>query len=65
MYQLIAIGNPLMLSPDFPPHHTVREPFNSYGVPSFIFITNDLSLSLHHLLSWFHWYCDSTLTLIN
>ena len=30
----IAIGNPLMLSPDFPPLYTVHETFTSYGVPS-------------------------------
>ena len=30
----IAIGNPLILSPGFPPLHTVREPFSSHGVPS-------------------------------
>jgi len=24
----------------------------------------DLGLSLHHLLSWFHWYCDPTFPLI-
>ena len=27
-------GNPLILSPGFPPLHTVREPFSSHGVPS-------------------------------
>ena len=31
---LIVIGNPLMLSPDFPPLHTGRESFPSSGVPS-------------------------------
>ena len=30
----IMIGNPLILSPDFPPFYTVRETFTSYGVPS-------------------------------
>ena len=30
----IVIGNPLMLSPDFPPLHTGRESFPSSGVPS-------------------------------
>ena len=30
----IAIGNPLRLSPDFPPLHTGHEPFSSSGVPS-------------------------------
>ena len=34
----IAIGNPLILSPDFPLLHTVREIFISYGVPSKIII---------------------------
>ena len=29
----IVIGNPLILSQDFPPPHTVRESFPSYGVP--------------------------------
>lgn len=29
-----AIGNPLKLSPDFPPLSTVREPFDSHGAPS-------------------------------
>ena len=32
--QTIVIGNPLMLSPDFPPLHTGRESFPSSGVPS-------------------------------
>lgn len=32
--QIIVIGNPLMLSPDFPPLHTGRESFPSSGVPS-------------------------------
>lgn len=32
---LIAIGNFLMLSPSFPPLHTVHETFASYGVPSY------------------------------
>lgn len=31
----IAIGNFLMLSPSFPPLHTVHETFASYGVPSY------------------------------
>lgn len=31
---LIAIGNPLMSSPDFPPHRTVHESFPSHGAPS-------------------------------
>ena len=30
----IAIGNPLILSPGYPPLHPVREPFSSHGVPS-------------------------------
>lgn len=32
---VIAIGNFLMLSPSFPPLHTVHETFASYGVPSY------------------------------
>ena len=32
---IIAIGNFLMLSPSFPPLHTVHETFASYGVPSY------------------------------
>lgn len=32
--ELIVIGNPLMISQDFPPLHTVHESFPSYGVPS-------------------------------
>ncbi len=31
----IAIGNSLKLSPNFPPLHTVRDSFPSYGVPSY------------------------------
>lgn len=31
----IVIGKILMLSPSFPPPHTVRETFASYGVPTF------------------------------
>ena len=31
---LIAIGNPLKLSPDFPPLHTVHAAFTAHGVPS-------------------------------
>ena len=31
---MIAIGNPLILSPDFPPLHTGHETFISSGVPS-------------------------------
>ena len=31
---LIVIGNPLMLSPDFPPLHTVHATFTAHGVPS-------------------------------
>ena len=34
-YFIIAIGNFLMLSPSFPPLHTVHETFASYGVPSY------------------------------
>ena len=29
-----VIGNPLMLSPGFPPPHTVRATFMAHGVPS-------------------------------
>ncbi|PID03163.1 hypothetical protein CSV65_16335 [Sporosarcina sp. P31] len=31
---VIVIGKPLKLSPAFPPLHTVRETFTSYGVPT-------------------------------
>ena len=30
----IAIGKTLILSPSFPPLHTVHAPFNAHGVPS-------------------------------
>ena len=30
----IAIGNPLKLSPDFPPLHTVHATFTAHGAPS-------------------------------
>ena len=30
----IVIGNPLMLSPDFPPLHTVHATFTAHGAPS-------------------------------
>lgn len=30
----MMIGNPLMLSPGFPPPHTVRAAFTAHGVPS-------------------------------
>ena len=33
---LIAIGNPLKLSSDFPPLHTVRATFTAHGVPPFM-----------------------------
>jgi hypothetical protein len=32
----IAIGNPLKLSSDFPPLHTVRATFTAHGVPPFM-----------------------------
>ena len=32
----IWIGNPLKLSPDFPPIHTVRATFTAHGVPSLV-----------------------------
>ena len=35
LHSSIAIGNFLMLSPSFPPLHTVHETFASYGVPSY------------------------------
>lgn len=35
---VMAIGKTLILSPSFPPPHTVREPFSSYGAPSPKFI---------------------------
>ena len=31
---MIAIGNPLKLSPDFPPLHTVHATFTAHGAPS-------------------------------
>ena len=31
---MIVIGNPLKLSPDFPPLHTVHATFTAHGVPS-------------------------------
>ena len=36
---LIVIGNPLMLSPDFPPLHTVHATFTAHGVPSLVILT--------------------------
>ena len=33
---IMAIGKTLKLSPSIPPPHTVRDPFESYGVPSMI-----------------------------
>ena len=35
----IVIGNPLMLSPDFPPLHTVHATFTAHGVPSLVILT--------------------------
>ena len=109
----IVIGNPLMISQDFPPLHTVRESFPSYGVPSsteikviysmfrraeilggfvfvkvsippfcksllflvileplivvylLVFTVDDLSLSLHGLLSPLHRYYGSALSRIS
>jgi len=40
-----VIGKPLKLSPAFPPFHTVRETFTSYGVP-----TNPNSFSHWHFM---------------
>ena len=34
----MAIGNPLKLSPDFPPLHTVHATFTAHGVPSVLFV---------------------------
>ena len=36
---IIVIGNPLMLSPDFPPLHTVHAAFTAHGVPSLVILT--------------------------
>jgi len=40
-----VIGKPLKLSPAFPPLHTVRETFTSYGVP-----TNPISINHWHFV---------------
>lgn len=37
--EAIVIGNPLMLSPDFPPLHTVHATFTAHGVPSLVILT--------------------------
>ena len=36
-HSFIVIGNPLKLSPDFPPLHTGRATFTASGVPSVVF----------------------------
>ncbi len=38
-HPIIVIGNPLMLSPDFPPLHTVHATFTAHGVPSLVILT--------------------------
>jgi len=48
---LIAIGNPLKLSPDFPPLRTVRAAFTAHGAPSemnFNGFEHNLHTSLQH-----------------
>ena len=35
----VGVGNPLMLSPDFPPLHTVHATFTAHGVPSLVILT--------------------------
>ena len=37
VYKRQVIGNPLKLSPDFPPLHTGRATFTASGVPSVVF----------------------------
>ena len=66
----IVIGNPLMLSPDFPPLHTVHATFTAHGVPSNLVIQGlrhfvcasfakfDLWPFLHRLL--FHGFIGTT-----
>ena len=47
----IAIGNPLKLSPDFPPLRTVRAAFTAHGAPSemnFNGFEHNLHTSLQH-----------------
>ena len=34
LFEFISIGNPLKLSPNFPPTHTVRATFTAHGAPS-------------------------------
>lgn len=40
----IAIGKTLILSPSFPPLHTVRATFTAHGVPSIVYY-HDFALS--------------------
>ena len=50
------IGNPLRLSPDFPPLHTVRDSFPSYGVPSiYSLLDNNCVIWLNALDFLFGW----------
>ena len=44
IYNLIVIGKRLMLSPAFPPLHTVRATFTAYGVPT---------INRHSILQYF------------
>lgn len=44
----IVIGKVLMLSLPFPPLHTVRETFTSYGVPSYAFSSHINTLIIKH-----------------
>ena len=49
--QKIAIGNPLKLSPDFPPLRTVHAAFTAHGAPSemnFNGFEHNLHTSLEH-----------------
>jgi len=42
----MTIGNPLKLSLDFPPSHTVHETFISHGVPSLADFDFDYALCI-------------------
>lgn len=42
----IAIGKTLILSPSFPPLHTVRATFTAHGVPSIVYY-HDFALSCY------------------
>lgn len=45
---LALIGKILILSPSFPPAHTVHEPFSSYGVPSPTLVTCGYSSTAYY-----------------